>query len=74
MGEKDVGYCATCGQMRPFRHLHQTAHGIPGTHMAGTERFECAACGESYGPADGPPFPLRFVLDTPAAAPASRRP
>ena len=22
------GHCDTCGQMRPFRHLHDTAHGI----------------------------------------------
>jgi hypothetical protein len=61
--KRNVGFCSSCGQNREFRHTHETAHGIPGTHMAGTELFECTVCDESYGPKDGPPFPLRFILD-----------
>lgn len=39
-------HCHTCGQVRQFTHLRDTAHGLPGTHMVGSERFECASCGE----------------------------
>ena len=59
----EIGNCDTCGQPRPFKHLHDTAHGIAGTHMAGSERFECTVCGETYSATDGPPFPLKFVFD-----------
>ncbi|MEP9389614.1 hypothetical protein [Mesorhizobium sp. KR9-304] len=57
-------HCHSCGQKRPFRHMHDTAHGIPGTHMAGSERFECSACGETIhaGDNDGQ---FTFILDKP---------
>ena len=47
-----TAHCHTCGQAREFRHLHDTAHGIPGTHMAGSERFECTGCNECIYAAD----------------------
>jgi len=61
----NTAHCHTCGQLREFRHLHDRPHGIPGTHMAGSERFECTVCGETYTVGDGAPFPLNFILDTP---------
>lgn len=59
-------HCHTCGQIRAFRHMHDLAHGIPGTHMAGSERFTCEVCGESTfaGENDGR---FRFILDRPEA-------
>lgn len=39
----DPPKCPKCGGTE-FRHLHDTAHGIPGTHMSGSERFECVEC------------------------------
>lgn len=45
-----TAHCHTCGQVREFTHLHDTAPG--GTHMAGSERFECTGCGECIHAAD----------------------
>jgi predicted RNA-binding Zn-ribbon protein involved in translation (DUF1610 family) len=36
--------CPKCGHAF-FKHMHNCAHGIPGTHMAGSERYECMECG-----------------------------
>ena len=59
-----VAVCPQCKQESRFRHLHDTAHGIEGTHMAGSERFECAFCGFTVTPAMASEFPgLRFTLD-----------
>lgn len=35
--------CPKCGD-ETLQHLHQTAYGIIGTHIAGSERYECE-CG-----------------------------
>lgn len=54
--------CPKCKQ-NTLKHLHNVAHGITGTHMKDSERFECK-CGfvcsnnkfaKSYG--------LKFVFD-----------
>jgi transcription initiation factor IIE alpha subunit len=45
-------HCHTCGQRRTFQHFHDLAHGIAGTHMAGSERFTCEVCGESTHASD----------------------
>jgi len=37
-------HCQICHGPREFEHLHDTAHGLPGTHMAGSERFQCSTC------------------------------
>ena len=58
-----AAHCSSCGERRWFRHLHDTAHGIAGTHMAGSERFQCSVCGETYYAKDGAPFPLKFIFD-----------
>lgn len=44
--------CPHCRSTDGYRHLHNAAHGIPGTHMAGSERFECASCGCSLTKAE----------------------
>jgi hypothetical protein len=33
--------CFGCGKVTAHRHIHDCAHDIPETHMAGTERFVC---------------------------------
>lgn len=37
-------YCRKCEDLTEHAHLHDAAHGIEGTHMTGSERYECAAC------------------------------
>lgn len=39
-----VAKCPRCEYTCEFRHLHDAAHGIEGTHMTGSERFECSNC------------------------------
>lgn len=57
--------CPRCKKETEHRHLHDTAHGIEGTHMSGTERFECKECGHAifaYDEEAKQPS-LKFVLD-----------
>ena len=44
-------------------HGHDTAHGIPGTHMAGSERYVCQICGVMTWA--GQPFDFEFIFDKP---------
>ena len=36
--------CVGCGKVTAHRHIHDCAHDIPKTHMAGTEKFVCELC------------------------------
>jgi hypothetical protein len=38
-------YCVNCEDLTDHVHEHDCAHGIPETHMAGSERFICKQCG-----------------------------
>jgi hypothetical protein len=56
-------HCLSCAAVTPHLHLHDCAHGIPETHMAGSERFQCVPCGRitlAHSP-DADTF--SFVLD-----------
>lgn len=55
--------CPKCKQLVTLTHLHDTAHGVPGTHMKGTERYECPLCGWTVYRAEGEKLGLRFWLD-----------
>lgn len=56
-------HCLACGTSTWHHHLHDTAHGIMETHMAGSERFECTVCHRStFAHSDGADT-FRFVLD-----------
>jgi hypothetical protein len=56
-------HCLSCNAETPHLHLHDCAHGIPETHMAGSERFECTACGRmTFAHSDGADT-FRFALD-----------
>lgn len=58
-----VAKCLRCGYTCEHKHMHDTAHGIPETHMAGSERFVCTQCGHTtfyYSPGAEK---FRFELD-----------
>ena len=56
-------HCLNCKATTYHWHLHDTVHGIPETHMSGSERFQCKECQRTtfaYSP-DADLF--TFVLD-----------
>jgi hypothetical protein len=58
------GYpCRQCKAFTMHRHLHDTAHGVPGTHMAGTERFRCSECGCATYATDAGSQQFPFIHD-----------
>jgi predicted nucleic-acid-binding Zn-ribbon protein len=58
-----VAKCPRCEYTCEFRHMHDTAHGIEGTHMSGSERFECSQCGSSVFHSDEAAKQFTFILD-----------
>lgn len=58
-----IAHCPTCRHQTRHRHLHDCAHGIPETHMVGTERFECVPCGRLTFAWSAGAERFRFVLD-----------
>jgi len=55
--------CSKCETESEFRHLHNEAHGLAGTHMAGSERFECKSCGYSVYKVEGEKLGFKFIAD-----------
>lgn len=55
--------CPECGERTEHKHLHDAAHGIPGTHMDGSERYECEECGYAMRKEEAESQELKFVLD-----------
>jgi uncharacterized protein with PIN domain len=53
--------CPKCGG--EMKHLHDSAHGIPETHMAGSERYECAKCDKKIYKVEGEKLGLKFICD-----------
>ena len=53
--------CPECKKAE-LQHLHSAAHGIEGTHMAGSERYECPECGNAMFK-DGESEELIFFFD-----------
>lgn len=56
-------HCLTCRTETEHHHLHDCAPGIPETHMSGSERFECTACGKLTFAHSRDADTFRFVLD-----------
>lgn len=54
--------CPRCKSV-DLRHVHETAHGIAGTHMAGSERFQCQHCNYTIYKVEGARLGLVFSLD-----------
>lgn len=57
--------CQKCGQETSHFHLHDIAHGLIGTHMAGSERFECHLCGHKTYASDPGAASFPFICDKP---------
>lgn len=58
-----IRHCRICACSTLHRHLHDCAHGIPETHMQGSERFECSRCDlVTFAISEGAER-FRFVLD-----------
>lgn len=55
--------CPNCNKETKHRHRHDCAHGIPGTHMAGSERYECVECDYTMWKEEGEKQGLKFILD-----------
>lgn len=55
-------HCRRCNADTEHRHAHDTAHGIPETHMDGSEYFECRDCGLKTFAGDGE-GDFTFILD-----------
>jgi hypothetical protein len=54
--------CPECSE-NDWKHLHDLAHGIQGTHMQGSERYYCQTCGKSFYSEEGKKIGLDFFLD-----------
>lgn len=55
--------CPNCNTIQEFKHMHDEAHGIPETHMAGTERFVCEGCGHVIFADEGKKLGFNYILD-----------
>ena len=55
-------FCGECQRVTEHRHMHSTAHGI-GTHITGSERYECILCRRGIFREEGTGKGLDFVLD-----------
>lgn len=56
--------CPSCkASVERFNHMHDTAHGIAETHMAGSERFECPECDHILTRGEARERGLTYVLD-----------
>jgi uncharacterized protein with PIN domain len=55
--------CPKCREEVDFKHLHDTAHGIPETHMQGSERYVCPECQHTIWKNEGEKLGLKFILD-----------
>jgi len=62
MSENQVR-CEGCRKETTHRHVHDTAYGIEGTHMAGSERYECTVCGRAMRKEESLEKGLNFILD-----------
>jgi hypothetical protein len=56
-------HCLTCNATTYHWHLHDTAHGIPETHMTDSERFVCRPCGRATFANSQGSDAFTFVLD-----------
>jgi hypothetical protein len=58
-----MAFCLRCSINTPHEHLHDCAHGIPETHMAGSERFVCTVCKHSTYAGEANAAEFKFILD-----------
>jgi hypothetical protein len=56
-------HCLSCKAVTSHWHLHDTAHGIPETHVTGSEHFRCQPCGRLTFAHDAGAEAFPFALD-----------
>ena len=61
--ESTIMNCPKCKTLTEANHMHNAAHGIEGTHMDGSERYECVDCGYAMYKIEGEKQGLKFALD-----------
>lgn len=44
-------------------HLHDSAHGVAGTHIAGSERYECVDCDKVVFASEGRDLGFNFIYE-----------
>ncbi len=54
--------CPKC-KKETLKHLHNEAHGISGTYMSGSERYECECGFRVASPKEGDKYKLEFFID-----------
>jgi len=54
--------CPKC-KKDTLKHMHNEAYGIAGTHMAGSERFECKCGFRLSNKEEAKTHGLEFILD-----------
>ena len=55
--------CPKCEEEVELKRMHDCAHGIPETHMDGSERFVCPNCQCHIYKSEGEKLGLKFILD-----------
>lgn len=55
--------CPKCNKKTEHLHKHDCAHGIPETHMSGSEHYECVTCGYKMRKNEAEKQGLIFTLD-----------
>ena len=57
--------CPKCKKEVELKHMHDCAHGIPETHMEGSERFVCPEpeCQHHLNGDEREALGLKFILD-----------
>lgn len=60
---KNSRSCPNCERGTAFTHKHTTIYGMPETHEAGSERYECQVCGYAMFKEKGVKQGFKFVLD-----------
>lgn len=58
--------CPNCKEETKMRHLHDAAHGLQGTHIDGSERFECSSCNTTLTRHAAESIGLKYVIDVDA--------
>ncbi len=55
--------CPKCKKKTEHSHRHECAHGIEGTHMDGSEHYQCKECEYIMFKKEAETQGLQFVLD-----------
>lgn len=63
MSDQTKMECPNCEMVTEFDHVRRTAHGLPQTHMDGSEQFVCRKCRRPLLDGQAAKLGLRYVYD-----------